>query len=77
MDNHEILNCTKFQSDDSNSEKIRFTSRFKFVAEKRSPILGQTDCDRQLHIVRTMRQNLICVISVKDMSKKEKEVYKQ
>lgn len=45
--------------------------------EKRYYVLGQTDGDRQLYIVCTVRQNLIRVISAKDMSKKEKEVYSQ
>jgi len=45
--------------------------------EKRYYVLGQTDCDRQLYIVCTVRQNLIRVISARDMSKKEREVYNQ
>ena len=44
--------------------------------EKRYYLLGQTDSDRQLYIVCTVRQNLIRVISARDMSKKEREVYK-
>ena len=45
--------------------------------EKRYYVLGHTDCDRQLYIVCTVRQNLIRVISARDMSKKEREVYNQ
>jgi uncharacterized DUF497 family protein len=45
--------------------------------EKRYYVLGQTDSDRQLYIVCTARQNLIRVISARDMSKKEREVYNQ
>jgi len=45
--------------------------------EKRYYILGQTDNDRKLYIVCTIRQNLIRVISARDMSKKEREVYNQ
>jgi uncharacterized DUF497 family protein len=45
--------------------------------EKRYYVLGQTDGDRQLYIVCTVRQNLIRVISSRDMSKKEREVYNQ
>jgi len=45
--------------------------------EKRYYVLGQTDSDRQLYIVCTVRQNLIRVISARDMSKKEREVYNQ
>jgi uncharacterized DUF497 family protein len=45
--------------------------------EKRYYVLGQTDSDRLLYIVCTVRQNLIRVISARDMSKKEREVYNQ
>jgi uncharacterized DUF497 family protein len=45
--------------------------------EKRYYVLGQTDSDRQLYIVCTVRQNLIRVISARGMSKKEREVYNQ
>jgi uncharacterized DUF497 family protein len=45
--------------------------------EKRHYVLGQTDSDRLLYIVCTVRQNLIRVISARDMSKKEREVYNQ
>ena len=37
--------------------------------------LGQTDSGRLLFIVSTNRDELIRVISARDMSKKEKEVY--
>ncbi|WP_198262535.1 BrnT family toxin [sulfur-oxidizing endosymbiont of Gigantopelta aegis] len=37
--------------------------------------LGQTDSGRLLFIVSTIRGELIRVISARDMSKKEKEVY--
>ncbi len=47
------------------------------IIEKRYYVLGQTDSDRQLYIVCTVRQNLIRVISARDMSKKEREVYNQ
>ncbi len=45
--------------------------------EKRYYVLGQTDSDRLLYIVCTVRQNLIRVISARDMSKKEREAYNQ
>jgi uncharacterized DUF497 family protein len=37
--------------------------------------LGQTDSKRQLFIVFTVRNNLIHIISARDMSRKEKKVY--
>jgi len=44
--------------------------------EQRYYALGQTDDERLLFIVSTVRENLIRVISARDMSKKEREVYK-
>ena len=43
--------------------------------ETRYYALGQTDDERQLFVVCTIRDNLIRVISARDMSKKEREVY--
>lgn len=37
--------------------------------------LGKTDDERKLFIVITIRKNLIRVISARDMSKQEREVY--
>ena len=45
--------------------------------EKRYFTLGQTDNVRLLFIVSTIRENLIRVISARDMNKKEREVYQQ
>ncbi len=47
------------------------------VKEKRWYVLGQTDSSRFLFIVFTIRNNLIRVISARDMSRKEKEVYNE
>jgi len=54
-----------FGNDDKHSE-----------IEQRYFSLGQTDDGRLLFIVSTIRENLIRVISARDMSKKEREVYK-
>ena len=43
--------------------------------EKRWYLLGQTDSARFLFVVFTIRNNLIRVISAREMNKKEKEVY--
>ena len=43
--------------------------------EKRFYALGQTDTRRLLFVVLTLRKNLIRVISARDMSRKEREVY--
>ncbi len=44
--------------------------------ELRYYVLGQTDEKRLLFVVFTTRKNSIRVISARDMSKKEKKVYK-
>lgn len=43
--------------------------------EKRFYALGKTDLKRMLFLVFTVRSNLIRVISARDMSRKEREVY--
>jgi uncharacterized DUF497 family protein len=37
--------------------------------------LGQTNAGRRLFIVFTIRDNKICIISARDMSRKERKVY--
>ena len=43
--------------------------------ESRYYVLGQTDKRRLLFVVFTIRRNLIRVISARDMSRKERQVY--
>ncbi len=43
--------------------------------ESRYYALGKADDERKLFVVFTIRENLIRVISARDMSKKEREVY--
>lgn len=45
--------------------------------ELRFYALGKTDSERPLFIVCTIRGALIRIISARDMSKKEREVYRQ
>ncbi len=45
--------------------------------EQRYYALGQTDNGKKLFIVCTIRDNQIRIISARDMSKKEREVYKK
>jgi uncharacterized protein len=45
--------------------------------ENRWFLLGRTDQDRFLFIVFTIRQELIRVISARDMNKKEREIYNE
>ncbi len=46
------------------------------VAEERCYALGRTNRGRLLFIVFTLRRRKIRVISVRDMTKKEREVYR-
>lgn len=54
------------ESDDAHSQ-----------TEARFYALGRTDLDRPLFVVFTVRKNLIRVISARDMSRREKEIYKR
>ncbi len=46
-------------------------------SENRVYVLGHTDTGRELFIVCTMRDTLIRVISARDMSRKERKVYRE
>ncbi|MBK7229770.1 MAG: BrnT family toxin [Ignavibacteriales bacterium] len=45
--------------------------------EKRWFLLGRTDQDRFLFAVFTIREELIRIISARDMNKKEREIYNE
>ena len=45
--------------------------------ESRFYALGHTDARRRLFVVFTVRQNLIRVISARDMNRKERKVYEK
>ena len=47
------------------------------VSESRLYVLGATDSGRNLFIAFTVRKKLIRVISARDMSKKERDIYEQ
>ena len=64
------------------SEQIFFNRPFVVAGdkkhsdkEKRFYALGQTNAGRMLFVVFTVRSRLIRVISARDMSRKEREVY--
>ena len=44
--------------------------------ERRCYALGQTDAGRELFVVFTLRGRLVRVVSVRDMSRKERKVYR-
>lgn len=43
--------------------------------ESRFYMLGQTNAGRRLFVAFTIRVNLICIISARDMSRRERRVY--
>ena len=45
--------------------------------ERRWFLLGKTDSNRLLFLVFTIRENLIRIISARDMSKKERRIHKE
>ena len=45
--------------------------------EKRWFVLGNTDFDRKLFLVFSIRKNLIRIVSARNMSKKEKEIFNE
>ena len=47
------------------------------IEEDRWFLLGRTDQDRFLFVVFTIREELVRVISARDMNKKEREIYNE
>jgi len=47
------------------------------IHEDRYYVLGRTNSDRRLFIVFTIRENLIRVISARDMTRRERKIYEQ
>ena len=47
------------------------------IKENRYYLLGRTNNNRQMFITFTIRLNLIRVISARDMSRKEREIYEK
>ncbi len=77
-------NWLKHKVTNSECEQIFFNQPF-FVnhdlkhsnKEYRFCALGQTDLGRKLFVVFTIRNKKIRIISARDMSKKEKEIYRK
>ena len=79
---NDIKNWLKHQVSCSECEEIFFNQPLivgddnkHSITEARFYVLGQTDQHRRLFVVCTVRDNLIRVISARDMSQKEREVY--
>ena len=75
-------NREKQQVSDGECEQVFFNQPLVAVdddehswKEERILVLGKTDPGRRLFIVCTVRDNLIRVISAREMTKKEREVY--
>ncbi len=60
-----FFNCPLIVTDDEKHSE----------SEKRWFLIGKTDMDRKLFVVFTVRKNLVRVISARNMSKKERELY--
>ena len=60
-----------------NEPLIVFEDLKHSMAESRWYVLGRTDTSRKLMIVYTIRGNQIRVISARDMSRKEREIYEK
>lgn len=58
-----------------NSPLLAYNDTTHSNLEKRMYVLGQTNMARSLFIVFAIRNNLIRVISARDMSKKERRIY--
>jgi len=75
-------NWLKHKVSNSECEQIFFNQPFivsydskHSEIEPRFYALGQTDLERKLFVVFTIRKKEIRIISARDMSKKEKEIY--
>ncbi len=60
-----------------NKPLIVSESKKNHEKENRWYLLGKTDVGRRLFIVFTIRKNMVRVISARDMSKKEREIYNE
>jgi uncharacterized DUF497 family protein len=77
-------NWLKHRVDNSECEQIFFNRPLIIHFDKRHSVkedrfyaLGHTDLGRKLFIVFTIRGTKIRVISARDMSRKEREIYKK
>ena len=60
-----------------NKSLLIFSDEKHSRAENRYYVLGQTDLNRRLFMVFTIRKNKIRIISARDMSRKERKIYEQ
>ena len=58
-----------------NQPLLLFASSGRSPTEKRYYVLGRTDAGRRLFVVLTARNNLIRVISARDMGRRERRRY--
>lgn len=79
---NQIKNWIKHQVSPSECEEVFFNLPLLLAddvqhsqEEKRFYVLGQTNAERKLFISFTNRTNKIRVISARDMSRKERQVY--
>lgn len=73
---NEHKNAIKHNVSKMECEQIFFNDPILlFADEKRYFILGQTNDNRELFVVFTVRKNLIRVISARNMNRKERKIY--
>ena len=58
-----------------NDPILQYEDKSHSAQEKRIYVLGRTDDERKLFIAFTTRNNLIRIISARDMSQKERKIY--
>ena len=83
-DGNKNKNWLKHKVSNNECEQIFFNQPFivdedikHSDVERRFYALGQTDTGRKLFVVFTIRNKKIRIISARDMSKKEREIYRK
>jgi uncharacterized DUF497 family protein len=69
------VNCNECEQVFFNEPLVVSADKKHSQLEKRWYLLGSTDSQRLLFVVFTIRENLIRVISARDMNKKERKIY--
>lgn len=71
---HEVTN-QEAEEVFSNEPKLILEDEKHFLIEKRFMLWGNTNANRKLAVIFTLRDNKIRIISARDMSRKEREAY--
>lgn len=71
------VSCSECEQVFFNNPLLLFADTTHSQTEARTYILGKTDQDRKLFLVFTTRNNLIRIISARDMNKRERKEYEE